>query len=351
MKLELYLQNSNDGTIFDITDLASGIEVDKSIDGTAGKFTCLLQKDINNILKVANGSIISFIVDGKGIFFGYVFTIGTDAAGTYKLTAYDQLRYLKNEEVYVTQNMTASDIFAKVCKDNELRYKIKSPTSFQPSAYLHDKKTLYTVIERGMNLAKLADGKQYYIIDDFGTLVWTDLSLEKTNLILGDGSLVTDYQFETTIDNETYNQIKFYRENEITGRREMFIFKDSDNIKRWGKLQFLEKLDAVKNPDNSSNVPGGTASKGANKAKKADIPSTSEDKVINIGLVSNKLLYMRTQKGKYYTLDVSQGATNDQIKAWGNRYGFDLSTYIQLNGWTKGINIGNFTPGGGNGRW
>lgn len=339
MKLELYLQNSNDGTIYDITDLANGIQIEKSIDGTAGKFSCLLQKDINNILKISSGSIISFIVDGKGIFFGYVFTIGTDASQTYKLTAYDQLRYFKNEEVYVTADMTASDIFAKVCADNELKYIVKSPTNFVPSAYLHDKKTLYAIVERGMNLAKLADKKQYYIIDDFGTLIWTDLSLEKTDIILGDESLVTDYQYEISIDKESYNQIKLYRENEITGKREIFIFKDSDNIKRWGKLQFLDKLDPVKQPGNSTTGTGGVASKGASKAKKADIPSTSDDKVINMGLVGKTLLYMKTEKGKYYTLDVSKGATNQQILAWGNKYGFDLSTYIKLMGWTKGINL------------
>lgn len=251
MDLKLYLQNSNNGTIYDISQLASTIKVTKNIEGTAGQLTVLLQKDPNNILKIANGSIISFIVDGTGIFFGYVFKEGTDATKTYKITAYDQLRYFKNEEVYVTQNLTASDIFTKVCLDNTLKFKVKASTNYIPPAYIHDKKTLYQIIDRGRKLANINDKKQYYITDEFGVLTWSELSLEKTNIILGEQSLLTDYKYERSIDDDTFNQIKIYRENEKTGKREIWIFKDSDNIKRWGKLQMLHKLDDIKDTSSS----------------------------------------------------------------------------------------------------
>ena len=44
-----------------------------------------------------------------------------------------------------------------------------------------------------------------------------------------------------------YNQIKLYRDNETTGKREVFIVNDTVNggekIKRWGILQLYEKVD------------------------------------------------------------------------------------------------------------
>ena len=178
-----------------------------------------------------------------GIFYGYVFTIGTDGTSTYKLTAYDQMRYLKNEEVYVTQGLTSSQIFEKVCYDNQLRYKVKVPSAYIPSDFLHDKKSLYEIINRGRKMANIYENKQYYITDEFGTLTWSELGSEKTNLILGESSLITDYRYERSIDKETYNQIKMYRENSDTGKRDIWIAKDSDNIKRWGKLQLLQKAD------------------------------------------------------------------------------------------------------------
>lgn len=243
MKLELYLQNSNDGQIYDISNISEEITVTKSIDGEAGKLTCLLQKDPNNLLQIANGSIVSFIVDGKGFFFGYVFTIGTDMEENYSITCYDQMRYLKNNDVYATSNMTSSDIFAKICKDKNLQYKIKVPTRYKPKAYLHDNKTLFNIIKRGMNLASVNDKKQYYVTDEFGTLTWSELGVEKTDVVLGDNSLVNGYKYERSIDQDVYNQVKMYRDNKKTGKRDVWIVKDSNNIKRWGLLQFLEKAD------------------------------------------------------------------------------------------------------------
>lgn len=161
------------------------------------------------------------------------------------------MRYLKNEDVYVTKNQTASAIFKKVCQDKNLKYKIKTPTNYKPDAYLHDKKTLYNIIKRGMDLASLYDKKRYYITDRFGVLTWSELGEEKTNIQLGDKSLVTSYTYEKSIDKDTYNQVKLYRDNKKTGKRDIWIVKDSNNIKKWGLLQYLEKAD---DDDNSSKV-------------------------------------------------------------------------------------------------
>ena len=243
MKLELYLQNSNTGEVYDISNVAEQVEIAQTLDGDAGKLTCTLQKDPNNILKIANGSLISFIVDKKGFFFGYVFKIGTDANQNYEITAYDQMRYLKNSDVYTTGNMTASDIFKKICNDYGLRYEVKVPSYYVPDTYVHDNKTLYNIINRGLQLADINEKAQYFIADRFGTLTWSEFSYEKTNVQLGGGSMLTSYTYEKSIDEDTYNQIKMYRDNKDSGKRDIWLVKDSNNIKRWGTLQLLKKAD------------------------------------------------------------------------------------------------------------
>ena len=243
MKLELYLQNSNDGTTYDISNIAEQVQVSQTLDGNAGKLTCLLQKDPNNLLKIANGSIVSFIVNGTGFFFGYVFKIGTDANQNYQITCYDQMRYLKNKDVYTTSGMTASQIFEKVCNDYGLRYAVNVPSYYVPEGYVHSDKTLYQVVDRGRQLACINENAQYFICDRFGTLIWSEFSYEKTNVQLGDGSMLTSYTYEKSIDDDSYNQIKIYRDNDDTGKRDVWIVKDSDNIKRWGFLQLLKKAD------------------------------------------------------------------------------------------------------------
>ena len=243
MKLKLVLQNSNSGKIYDISEIAEEVTVNQQIDGEAGKLTCTLQKDPNGILKLANGSRIRFEVDGKGFFFGYVFKVGTDASQNYQITAYDQMRYLKNNDVYTTKDMTASNIFKKVCKDYGLKYKVKVATKYKPEGYVHNNKTLYNIIKRGMDLASINDNKQYFIADRFGTLTWSELGSEKTNIQLGGGSMVTSYTYEKSIDDDTFNQVKLYRDNKDTGKRDVWIVKNSEKIKKWGTLQLLKQAD------------------------------------------------------------------------------------------------------------
>lgn len=132
-----------------------------------------------------------------------------------------------------------------------LKYKVKVPTKYKPDACLHDGKTLYTIIERGMNLASLYDKKKYFIRDDFGTIIWSELGEEKTNIQLGDSSYVNSYTYEKSIDQDVYNQVKLYRDNEKSGKRDVWIVKDSNNIKKWGLLQFLKKAD---DSDNASKI-------------------------------------------------------------------------------------------------
>lgn len=44
MTLELYLQNRDDGTIYDISDIAETVQVEKSVDGTARQINLCVTK-------------------------------------------------------------------------------------------------------------------------------------------------------------------------------------------------------------------------------------------------------------------------------------------------------------------
>ena len=239
----LKVRDAISGNLYDITNLASEIEYTTELEGQAGKLTFILPQDPLENLVLTNGSNVVFLNDDVGIFYGYVFTLGTDATDDYKVTCYDQLRYWKNEEVYITKNQTASEIFEKICIENKIKYEIVTPTTYVPEPYVHSKKTLYQIVERGLQLANIAQNKQYFIKDNYGTLQWTELMQEKTNLILGDGSLVIDYAYEISIDSDTANNIKFTRNNEATGKIDSWIIKDSATQQRWGKLQFLQEVD------------------------------------------------------------------------------------------------------------
>jgi len=258
MIYEMLCQNSITGIVYDITTLCSGISYQTTLGGQPGKLTFSVLEDPGNVLEMVCGSIISFIVDGTGVFFGYIFEMDTDESGSYKITAYDQMYYLKNEEIYITSNETASDIFIRVCRDvfpstthegqviNVLNYEVVTLSSFIVPAYNHEDKTLYEIIEHGINQTNVYENMQnyYFIKDKFGTLQFTSLTNELTNLVIGDGSLLTGYHYKISIDKNTYNTIKIYRVNEKKGKWESWIQQDPSTQRQWGKLQMVEKVDS-----------------------------------------------------------------------------------------------------------
>lgn len=239
MTNELYCQNTDNGTLFDITTLAGNIQYTTDLSGQPGKLTFSLQEDPNGVLQIVVGSVIGFKVDNNIVFYGYVFTMGTDATGIYKITAYDQMRYLKNEETMYTGNMSASAIFTKISADTGLNSKVVTPTSWVVPEYYHEKKSLYNILNYAIMSTNINDGKYHFIKDDGGTLLFTELGEYKTNIVIGDKSLLSSYQYEISIDKDTYNGVKVIRDNEETGMRDVWIEFDSENQRRWGKLQKL----------------------------------------------------------------------------------------------------------------
>ena len=56
-----------------------------------------------------------------------------------------------------------------------------------------------------------------------------------------------NYDYESSIDSDTYNQIKLTYDNSETGKREIYMAKDSSNIEKWGVLQYFDTIDEKTN--------------------------------------------------------------------------------------------------------
>lgn len=64
----------------------------------------------------------------------------------------------------------------------------------------------------------------------------------KLNVMIDDET-AQDYDFTVSIDKNTYNQIKLFRENDDSKKRDVFMTKHTENINKWGVLQMSESLD------------------------------------------------------------------------------------------------------------
>jgi hypothetical protein len=230
---------TKNGEIFDLTNTVEKIKISTSLYDQAGECSFSL---VDNS-EYPNGSLVEVKIDGIGFFKGYVFKNSISESGITEITAYDQMRYLKNEDTIYYKGLTTAQIFSDICKRNELNHKIVNDNLYINLPYLYDKKSMFDIIKTATDENLRVTGLRYFCRDNFGTLEFLNVNTLKTDLIVGEKSICTGFEYEKSIDDNTYNVVKLYRDNKETEKRDYWQAQDGDNIKRWGKLQYTESVD------------------------------------------------------------------------------------------------------------
>lgn len=282
----LLIQRKSDNSLIDISTLAGDIQHSTSLLDSPEKLTFFVQKDPNKILDtIRNGDKVFFKYNGFGIFCGYVFTVGFDATNVFKITAYSQTRYLKNEtNLILNGKKSVTQIFQQLCGENEITsYSIKSPINYIPPAKMYQGTTIYSILSDVIKKAQIEEWKTnkdtakiYMIRDNYGVLELTSIDKLKTNLQIGTESLLSSYQFETSIDKGTYNSFKLTKKQK---EKNLLTFqkKDENSIKAWGLLQKVVEID-----ENTTEV---QANEYANNLMKAYCKETKSLSLSAIGLI------------------------------------------------------------------
>ena len=66
----------------------------------------------------------------------------------------------------------------------------------------------------------------YIIRDNFGTVEHIALNSLITDLVIGDDSVATDFDYEGSID-DSFNYVKLTKDNKESKKREVYVVKDS----------------------------------------------------------------------------------------------------------------------------
>nr|WP_041734533.1 hypothetical protein [Acetivibrio thermocellus] len=234
-----------DGKIYEISELVTSVSyTDKLNDGCSKLEFSYIDDD----LKIHNGSVVRFRYDNENVFYGYVFKHGQNKAKEISVTAYDQLRYCKAKDTIVVKNDTVDSLVKKMCNYFNLKAGILTNTGYKLPVSVQDDKTWLDIIYTAISDTLMNTGRWYCLRDEFGNIAVRDLQELQLDLILGDESLAYDYEYEKSIDDEFYNQIKIVSDNEKTGKRDVYITKDSSSIQKYGLLQYFEVLDKNYNP-------------------------------------------------------------------------------------------------------
>lgn len=212
--------------------------------GAPGKLAFSVMKEPGLVFD--EGSAVSMKVDGHKAFYGFVFRKGASRADTIDVVAYDQLRYLKNKDTYVYKAKTAADVVRMVSGDFQLNLGTVEDTGFVIESRVEDNKTLFDIIQTALDLTLKNTKRMYVLYDDFGHLCLQDVESMQLDLLI-DAESGQNYEYVSSIDEDTYNQVKLIRENEETGNREVFLEKDSSNINKWGVLQYFDTIEEQSN--------------------------------------------------------------------------------------------------------
>ena len=233
---ELLIQNG--GTVY-LPAVEDGVTWDTERKGSPGRLSFSVVKDAG--LNFQEGNPVSFRQDGKDVFYGFVFTKRRDKGGLIQVTAYDQLRYLKNKDTVREVGVTASSLLKMLAADFRLQCGEIEDTGYTIESIAEDDQSLFDIILGALDETTQATGKLFVLYDDFGKLCLRNIANMKREFLV-DRDVSEDIDYSSSIDSQTYNKVKLAYENSDTGKRDVFIAQDGEAMNRWGVLQYYESV-------------------------------------------------------------------------------------------------------------
>ncbi len=241
MNYKLLIYNAESNTMYDYAPITEKVSYSTNRNGSAGKLTfSFIQKKAINLTE---GAKVQFYVDGAEIFLGFVFVTEQDRWGIVSVTAYDQLRYLKSAASYSIEGKKLNEIIQQIATDMQLQIGTLEDTGYIIPTLTKESTECLDIIEYGLMLTQYNTGKTFVFFDDFGKLSLKEAKNMRSDILIGNGSIITDYSYKSDIDSDTYNQVKLVRPNKETGQGDTYNFSDSTTIKKWGLLQKYVKVD------------------------------------------------------------------------------------------------------------
>ncbi|MBY1263673.1 C40 family peptidase, partial [Clostridioides difficile] len=151
------------------------------------------------------------------------------------------LRYFKNKDTYVYSNKTASELVKMLAKDFNLKYNVIEDTKYKISR-VEENKTLFDMILTALDDTLREKKEMYVLYDDFGRLTLKNVASMKLDTVMNN-DVIEDFDYNSSIDSDTYTKIKLVRDNEETSKRDVYIAQDSAHMRSWGILQMFETVD------------------------------------------------------------------------------------------------------------
>ena len=241
MNIELLIQHGD--KVF-IPAVQEGITWATERKGCPGELNFKVVND--NTLVMSEGDAVRLKVNEYKVFYGFIFKLKRDKDQIISVTAYDQLRYLKNKDTYVYENKTASELIQMIATDFRMKTGFIENTGFKIASRVEANTSLFDIIQNALDLTLMNQKYMYVMYDDFGEITLKGLDNMRLNYLI-DEETGENFDYTSSIDSNTYNRIKLTYDNKKTGTREIYIAQDGKNMNQWGVLQYFETLQEGEN--------------------------------------------------------------------------------------------------------
>lgn len=201
----------------------------------------VVKDDVVSSIGFQEGDPVRLKVNGSNVFYGFIFKKKRSKDHIITVTAYDQLRYLKNKDTYVYENRTASEFIKMIAEDFQMQTGSIEDTGFKIESRIEENTSLFDMIQNALDLTLENQKKMYVLYDDFGKITLKSLDNMQLNLLI-DETTGENFDYTSSIDDKTYNKIKLTYDNEETKTREVYIAQHGGNINQWGVLQYFDTL-------------------------------------------------------------------------------------------------------------
>lgn len=227
---------------YDVSDCCTDVKIKTVLRNNCGQLTCkLISKDCQSKFNV--GDRIRLYLDKRCWFCGFIFTTDYKSSTSMNVIAFDFLRYFKAPLTYgknqliddsTKQGLTASGIFRKICQDLSIPFDVYTnpPIPITPQNYTQ--KTAFNILDFAITETLINSPKndrQYYTYfhetcfeDDYkkdmgdqevyktsGKVIFCRRNNLTVDTLIDD-SMVYNYSFKESIDQQTYNEIIVYKD-------------------------------------------------------------------------------------------------------------------------------------------
>ncbi|WP_260253986.1 XkdQ/YqbQ family protein [Levilactobacillus brevis] len=275
-------------TTWDVRDiLESEIKWTTDIDFAAGELTFKLL-EVDEGFTPKNGDEVRFCWDHKKVFRGKIFKFDYDQSEVFSITAYDNLRYFKNQDSLIWPVSTISQRFTKAAKLAGVPHKVVDKSTHKLVAEVCDGKSYFDMLKDSFKATRRATGHRYFLYCNYGTVELRRAPFKRMKYYMGDGSYLTGFSYSRSIE-DVANVVRVVRTDkkkkqqtsstskvkltsaqkkaaEVKNTKLTTITKKGNSVERWGKLQVVEK---AKDKANAAQMKAKAASILKSKGKQA----------------------------------------------------------------------------------